>query len=154
MKDIKNESTSGFGIFVTFIVFVFILGYFIVITFGETPKDYEINKIKKDNILIENDNIQKLINQDTVDYYIDSLGRYIAVKSFPTKKDGATEIINYENPSINGHYTFIDNQWYIYKGSKKNITKEEAINNINRIVDSTNQTLEKQIAVNKSWENK
>lgn len=165
IKD-NNSSEANAGFFIGLLVTIFVFVYVLIEVTGITKlnRNDEIRKIKSQSTLIENVNgkIQKLTNQDVVDYFIKdiqtSVEETIFVDSFIDNVNNE-KVLNHifrykKDPSIQGFYFFIDNQWYIENITKEKVSKEDSIAEINSLVKSLNITLESQKAIKNSWEKK
>ena len=141
---------------ILFIIFSFFL-FTALSSFFHTPYRSDIIKTTKNEFtLIENvdNNIQKIANQDKLDYYIThfpSMGvENIYVYCFKNEED-KEKVVDFKQSSISGTYVFINNQWYIKNTSKQYISKETAIDEINQILNGINMSIIDKKEIEKSW---
>ncbi len=142
-----NYLKQNYHFLMTFLIILIVVG------FSYTKHYIEVNQ----NIVIETDKFQKLQNynlsKSEVNIYSKD-GRTsidVYLKAFLDKKT----IANFsEDSNIKCSYQFSNNVWLIKKQDMNLCTKDEAIRDINNLIEIVNKKLKDKEDIEKSWEKK
>lgn len=154
-KKVEKEKDKFDLVLVILSIFAICIG---VYSYIQTEKSCIITKMEKNYSLINSSEIEPIVHKDTTDYYVTintySVGHLTLFVSKFDSKDNQEKIYNdvILNKNIMGHYTHINDQWYINNASKVNIPQNEAIREINEIVKAINTTLIERDKIKQSWE--